>query len=74
MDTQVTNSVAPTFISVENVEARKDALHKAAVEAEGGQYFPPTFDCFGNPSKNTEKLLKGFYDRYLASFPPKSKA
>ncbi len=33
------------------------------MEAEAGQYFPPTFDCFGNPSKNTEKLLKVFYDR-----------
>jgi hypothetical protein len=44
------------------------------VEAEGGQYFPPTFDCFGNPSKNTEKLLKSFYDRYLVSLPPNSKA
>jgi len=74
MDTQVVNSVAPSFISMEHKEARKEDLHKAAVEAEGGQYFPPTFDCFGNPSKNTEKLLKSFYDRYLVSLPPNSKA
>ena len=74
MDVQVINSVAPSFVSLENKEAEKEALHKVAVEAQHGEYWAPTFDCFGNPSRNTEKMVKALYEKYLASLPSNAKA
>jgi hypothetical protein len=74
MDVQVINSVAPSFVSLENKEAEKEALHKVAVEAQHGEYWAPTFDCFGNPSRNTEKMIKSLYEKYLASLPSNAKA
>lgn len=74
MDVQIINSVAPSFTSLESKEAIKEHRHKAAVEAQNGQYWTPTFDCFGNPSKKTEKMIKSLYETYLASLPANSKA
>jgi hypothetical protein len=74
MDVQVLNSVAPTFTSLEHREALKERLHLHQVEQQQGSYWAPTFDCFGNPSKKTEKTIKALYDNYLASLPFNAKA
>lgn len=73
MDVQVINSVAPSFVSLEAKEDVKEARHKAAVEAQNGEYWAPTFDCFGNPSKKSERMFKSLYETYLASLPSNSK-
>ncbi len=73
MDVQVINSVAPSFVSLEAKETMKEDRHKAAVEAQHGEYWAPTFDCFGNPSKKSEKMFKSLYESYLASLPSNAK-
>jgi len=73
MNVQVINSVAPSFVSLEAKEDVKEARHKAAVEAQNGEYWAPTFDCFGNPSKKSERMFKSLYETYLASLPSNSK-
>jgi len=74
MDVQVVNSVAPSFISLEHKENLKEGLHRALVEEQEGQYWAPTFDCFGNPSKKTEKTMKDLYELYLASLSQSERA
>ena len=73
MDVQVINSAAPSFVSLEAKETMKEDRHKAAVEAQHGEYWAPTFDCFGNPSKKSEKMFKSLYESYLASLPSNAK-
>ncbi len=72
-DVQVVNSLAPSFISMEDKEKSKKRLHEALVNSQGGRYFAPTFDCLGNPSVNTEKTLKSMYDNYIAALPTRTK-
>ncbi len=51
-------------IDLEGAEARKKQVYEEKVKRLGGNFWAPTFDCYGNSSATTEKIWKGLFDEY----------
>ncbi len=51
-------------IDLESAESRKKKTYEDKVKKLGGNFWAPTFDCYGNPSATTEKTWKGIFDEY----------